>query len=137
MKNRIILHNVKKIIPKTKIQKKPIKSIRPVSMKKFHKNQLIIMQNKAITTRRITGIPINQVNTNIRNTNMNTNALQIIKKDNVVTLNNSEIHSIYNKIITTLNNKMNNSEFTNDEDLLLITYYNELTELKKEIGKLN
>ena len=42
MKNRIILHNVKKIIPKTKIQKKPIKSIRPVSMKKFHKNQQVI-----------------------------------------------------------------------------------------------
>ena len=130
MKNRIVLHNVKKIIPKTKIQKKPIKSIRPVSMKKFHKNQLIIMQNKAITTRRITG-------TNTKNTNINNNTLQIIKKDNVTTLNNSEIHLIYNKIITTLNNKMNNSEFTNDEDLLLITYYNELIELKKEIGKIN
>ena len=150
MKNRIVLHNVKKIISKSKIQKKSIKSIRNLSIKKFHKNQLIKMQNKTITDRKITGIQniqniqnnqnnqinqINQINQNNQilpntktinqlfnntkninqinpifhnTTNSNTifynttNSNQIIKKDIVPTLNNFEIHSIYNKILTTL-----------------------------------
>lgn len=147
MKNRIILHNVKKNIPKTKvIQKRPIsKTTKPILRKKFYKNQLIMLQNKALMNRKITGVGANinpiHIQTQVQNTptkqhNQNNQVINPIKKESISNLNNNEIHTIFNKIITTLNNKMNNSEFTNDEDLLLMTYFDELTDLKKQILKL-
>ena len=143
MKNRIILHNVKKKIPSTKIiHKRPIKkNLKPILRNKFSKNQLINIQNRTLLTRKIIGIGpnINPMPTNNQN-NLQKNDPEVNNLINTNTseiqLKNNEIHSIFNKIITTLNNKMNNSEFTNDEDLLLMTYYNELNELKKEILKI-
>jgi len=130
MKNRIILHTVKKNkpIPKT-IQKRPTMIRSQALSRKFYKNQLINMQTRTNTLRKITGVgPIIQNVPNRLPANEENNQTNNLK--------NNEIHSIFNKIITTLNNKMNNSEFTNDEDLLLTTYFEELTDLKKKILKI-
>ncbi len=71
----------------------------------------------------------------INSKNISFNKKNIINQNSINKISN--LTSKYNKIITSLNNKINNSEFINNENELLILYYNELYEFWNSVIKIS